>query len=162
MNEKNDTALLADEIAKTRQALDRIDANYRKFLETDFVSLGKTTTSAIVVTEMLVNYYTCLETLFLRISQHFENRLQTDKWHSDLLHKMTLAVQGERVAVLSDETYSNLAELLRFRHFKRYYFDFEYDWDKIEYLQKKYAQAKSLVAQDLDRFVKFLQELAAE
>ncbi len=45
---------------------------------------------------------------------------------------MILEIEGVRKAVISDETYSNLLEFLKFRHFKRYYFEFDYDWDKLE------------------------------
>jgi len=106
--------------------------------------------------EILVDFYTCLETLFLRISRFFENNLQTDKWHSDLLHKMTLEMNKIRPAVLSDKTYQLLNEFLKFRHFRRYYFEFEYDWEKLEFLESKYRQVKPLLHKDLQSFREFL------
>jgi hypothetical protein len=36
---------------------------------------ARTTEQAIVLADVLVSIYICLETVFLRISQHFENRL---------------------------------------------------------------------------------------
>lgn len=156
---RTDTELLVDEIAKTRQVLLRVDAQYRDFLATDFVTLGRKHAAAVVIAEMLVSYYTCIETLFVRISQHFENSLRPEKWHTDLLHKMTIDVEGVRMAAISDQTHALLSELLRFRHFKRYYFDIQYDWDKIEYLQKKYDEVRPLVEADLNRFTGFLREL---
>ena len=71
--------------------------------------------------------YTCLETIFLRISQSFENRLEPARRHNDLLRKMTLEVEGVRAAAVSEEAFFPLFELLKFRHFKRYYFDLESD-----------------------------------
>jgi hypothetical protein len=85
--------------------------------------------------------------------------LHKDKWHSDLLHKMTLEIQGIRKAVISDETYIILVELMKFRHFRRYYFEFDYDWDKLEFLEKKYNQVKVLVKKDLNNFESFLRLL---
>ena len=82
---------------------------------------------------MLENYYTCLETIFLRISQSFENHLESARWHNDLLQKMTLETEGVRTAAVSDEAFPPLFELLKFRHFKRYYFELEYDWDRLDY-----------------------------
>jgi hypothetical protein len=160
MSERDDTALLVDEIAKTRSVIERLDRNYREFLATDFVALGKKQSTAVVVADVMGNYYTCLETLFLRISQHFENSLSADKWHADLLHKMTMQVQGVRIAAISDQAHAILRELLRFRHFKRYYFDFEYDWDKLEFLQKKYEEVRPMLSRDLDRFAAFLRDLS--
>ena len=41
----------------------------------------------MVITQSLTNYYTCLETIFLRISKFFENNLDKDQWHQSLLEK---------------------------------------------------------------------------
>ena len=43
--------------------------------------LGRTPISALIVAGLLENYYTCLETIFLRISQSFENNLNSARWH---------------------------------------------------------------------------------
>jgi len=55
---------------------------------------------------------------------------------------------------------SCLDELLKFRHFKRYYFEFHYDWDRLVYLQKRFDQVRPLLDRDLDQFRQFLQRLA--
>ena len=159
MSVENETRVLIEEINKTRAVLDRINRHYREFLETDFPGLGKKNASAVVIADTLVNTYTCMETVFLRISQFFENDLHRKKWYADLLHKMTLQIEGIRRAVISEKVHAILTELLKFRHFKRYYFNVEYDWDRIEYLQKKYEQVLPLVEYDLDRFTTFLREL---
>ena len=85
--------------------------------------------------------------------------MRREKWHSDLLRKMTLKIDGLRNAVISDETYATLLEFMKFRHFKRYYFEFEYDWDKLRFLEKKYTQVKPMLEKDLNRFEAFLNEL---
>ena len=123
-------------IEKTQSLLNRIVDEYRQFLDGDFKLMGKKNTSAIVIAELMVDHYTCAETLFLRISQFFENQLSVDRWHSDLLEKMTLHIEGVRDPVLGEKTAKQLGELMRFRHFRRYYFELEYDWDKLDYLQK--------------------------
>jgi hypothetical protein len=50
----------------------------------------------IVLAEIIANYYTCLETIFLRVSQHFENNLAAERRHQDLLEKMTIDIDGVR------------------------------------------------------------------
>jgi len=75
---------------------------------------------------------------------------------------MTLNIEGIRPTVISEQTYMNLFELMKFRHFKRYYFEFEYDWDRLDFLLKKYEQVKPLLRDDLQLFVKFLRELIVE
>lgn len=159
MKENELIAALVEEIRKSRTMLVKIDSFYQEFKDNDLTLIGKKRASAIVMAEIMVDFYTCLETLFLRISQFFENILEKDKWHSDLLHKMTLEIEGARKAVISDETYSILLEFLKFRHFKRYYFEFDYDWDKLEFLEKKYRQVKPLLEEDLKNFEGFLNKL---
>jgi len=159
MKENELIAALVEEIRKSRIMLGKIDSFYKEFKDNDLTLLGKKRASAIVMAEIMVDFYTCLGTLFLRISQFFENILEKDKWHSDLLHKMTLEIEGARKAVISDETYSILLEFLKFRHFKRYYFEFDYDWDKLEFLEKKYRQVKPLLDEDMKSFEGFLNKL---
>ena len=68
---------------------------------------------------------------------------------------MTLEIEGVRVAAVSEAAYPPLFELLKFRHFKRYYFELEYDWDRLDYLVAKVRQAHPLVMEDLTRFARF-------
>ena len=93
--------------------------------------------------------------VFLRISQHFENRLDPARWDNDLLQKMTLEIEGVRVAAVSEAAFPPPFELLEFRHFKRCYFELEYDWDRLDYLVAKLRQAHPLVMDDLARFERF-------
>jgi len=150
---------LVARIDTTLQVLERIVGQYDEFMETDFRTLGQKNTSAIVIAELLVDYYTCLETLFLRISQFFENHLATDRWHADLLEKMALNIDGVRKPAIAPETSQGLGELMRFRHFRRYYFELEYDWDKLTFLQKKLETLRAVVPNDLGSFRRFLTQL---
>lgn len=159
MRENELVAELVEETRKSRIMLGKIDSFYQEFKNNDLTLLGKKRASAIVMAEIMVDFYTCVETLFLRIAQFFENTLRKDKWYSDLLHKMTLEIEGARKAVISDQTYSILLEFLKFRHFKRYYFEFDYDWDKLEFLEKKYRQVQPLLEEDLKNFEDFLNKL---
>jgi hypothetical protein len=109
--------------------------------------------------EVLDNSHTCLETAFLRVSRFFENSLDEKRWHTDLLDKMALRIEGIREQVVSAQAFPLLLELLRFRHFKRYYFELEYDWDKLDFLLAKYQECTGLVRGDLVRFIEFLKAL---
>ena len=148
-------------IEKTKTLLIRIGNEYDAFFRDDFEHMGRKNASAIVVAELMVDYYTCLETCFLRISQFFENHLSDSHWHADLLEKMTLRIEGTRDAVISDATASALTELMKYRHFRRYYFELEYDWDKLDYLQKVYARVREAVPAELATFQTFLHALIA-
>lgn len=146
------TALILD--YKVR--LERIGSSVDSAMKNEIVILGKTPASALIIAGLLENYYTCLETIFVRISQFFENHLDSSRWHSDLLQKMTLNIPGIRTAAVSEESFPALLELLKFRHFKRYYFDLEYDWDRLDFLLLKLHKVHPLVKRDIDRFLEFL------
>ena len=153
---------IRDLIALIRAHLRRLEDVYGSIegaLGHEIVQLGRTPMSALIVAGLLENYYTCLETIFLRVSQSFENSLDPARWHNELLRKMTLEIEGVRAAAVSEEAFSPLFELLKFRHFKRYYFELEYDWDHLDFLVSKLRGVHPLVTRDLERFVRFAREL---
>ncbi len=138
---------------------DKIVKTLEAALENEVQTVGRTQISATIVAGFLENYYTCLETAFLRISQFFENNLDPSRRHTGLLDKMRIQIEGMRIPAVSSGNYSNLMELLKFRHFKRYYFDLEYDWDRLEFVSMKLRKTHSLVQHDLGKFAKFLQAI---
>ena len=72
-------------IALIRAHRQRLEAIYRSMesaLDGEIVQLGKTPMSALIVAGLLENYYTCLETIYLRISQSFENKLDPARCHN--------------------------------------------------------------------------------
>ena len=156
---ENKLHTLKNEIQNTIEILNQIESFYSNFKSGELTTLGKRQSSALVLGKIFENFYTCLETIFLRISQFFENTLDKERWYGDLLYKMTLRIQGIREPVLSRHTYTLLHEFLRFRHFNRYYYQFEYDWDKIEFLMKKYEQVSYLVAEELTQYQGFIDQL---
>ena len=157
MNDK--TSTLISLINKNLKLLEKLFSSMDKVYKEDLKKVGKTNTSALMVAGLLENYYKCLETIFFRISQFFENNLIKDQWHRDLLEKMTLEIEGVRIAAVSEENYTKLIEILKFRHFRRYYFELEYDWDRLEFLRKKLIEAHPVVKKDLKRFIEFLSSI---
>jgi len=152
-------AELKASIQKNLRALERQVDSLQVALDHDIGLLGRTQNAALIVAGLIENYYTCLETVFLRISQFFENTLDPERWHTDLLEKMTLHIEGVRLPAVSPANYPNLLELLKFRHFRRYYFELEYDWDRLDFLVKKMKLAHPGVRQDLEKFLAFLDRL---
>ena len=158
MNGPDSTDLISL-IGKNLATLDRIAGSLEHAVEHDAPALGRSENAAVMVAGLIENYYTCLETIFLRVSQFFENNLDAERWHMDLLERMTRQVEGVRLAAVSAANYGNLLELLKFRHFRRYYFDLEYDWDRLDFLVKKARIAHPRVKDDLGSFVVFLKSL---
>lgn len=149
--------LLPDQFDRTLGVVDGLATKLDAFLDSTLGQLGRTEVAAAYVARVIEQTYTALETLFLRISQHFENALASDRWHADLLDKMTLRVSGVRERVLADDTVRLLHELRRFRHFSRYYFELDYDWERIDYLCGVYRRTIPLVKRDLAQFRVFLE-----
>lgn len=154
-----ESGLLPDQFDRALDVVDGLAAKLDTFLGSALHRIGRTEVAAAYVARLIEQTYTALETLFLRISQHFENALASDRWHADLLDKMTLRVSGVRERVLADETVRLLHELRRFRHFSRYYFELDYDWERIDYLCGVYRRAIPLVKRDLAQFRVFWEGL---
>jgi hypothetical protein len=146
-------------IEKNLRNLDGIRAALHAALDHDVRVLGRTDNAALIVAGHLERYYTCLETVFLRISQIFENNLAADRWHADLLEKMTLRIEGIRMPAVSEANQGNLLELLKFRHFRRYYFEAEFEWDRLDLLVRTLDRAHPMVKRDLAGFTEFLWSL---
>lgn len=53
-------------------------------------------------------------------------------------------------------------ELRRFRHFKRYYFEFEYDWKRMDYLVGVLKDIHGEFERDVEAFIVFLEAAAGE
>src|SRR3989339_1995114 len=68
MSAKTDIAVLEEQVRKSVQLLAKLDRFYRTFIETDLPRWGRTQAAAIVLADVFGRFYTCGETLFLRVS----------------------------------------------------------------------------------------------
>jgi hypothetical protein len=143
---------LPGHIEKTLELLSGLLLKLERFEKELVPKIGKTEDSVLIPVQVLENGYTAIETMFMRISQAFENNLEQNRWHSDLLEKMTIEIKKARPRVISETTYGKLAELLRFRHFKRYYFEMNYDWRKIDLLITIFRETVPLLKTELTDF----------
>ncbi len=150
---------LEAEIQKHLSVLKRLEDYLVRFSREKLDGNTPCVDSAMILAQALTNYYTCLETVFLRISRFFENNLPAERWHQSLLEKMTLQIDEVRPRVLRDDVYWGLLELLKFRHFARYYFEMDYDWQKLMYLVEKFHTVREPVREDIENFVRFLVQL---
>jgi hypothetical protein len=127
MSGKDRIRLLQGEIARTLRGIDGANESYRHF-RTDFPPVPtERNYDLIILADILTDYYTCVKTALVRIAKVFENELEKDRWHASVLERMNIDVPGVRPSVLTGETHQHLHEILRFRHFRRYYFDRKYD-----------------------------------
>lgn len=159
---RTELLLLIGEIRESRVALNNIQQMYVAYHPTFIDAQKRELRDAVMLAEILTNTYTCIETILFRIARVFENHLDAREWHKELLQKMRVEIPGIRKAVLSREAYTLLDELRRFRHFRRYYYDFNYDWARLDYLKSVYEGLMPVIQQDLDNYVDFLYALASE
>jgi hypothetical protein len=73
---------------------------------------------------------------------------------------MVLEIPDCRPRVISESTYRTFSEFLKFRHFTRYYFELDYDWDKLWFLIKKFNEIRMVVRDEIGVFDAYLCELA--
>lgn len=161
MNIREGIHSLRGEIKRSITVLAKIEEYFILFQKNRLAG-SSGTDEAMIVAQSLSNYYTCLETLFLRISQFFENNIDSGRWHQSVLEKMTLEIPEYRPQVISDETYRTLVELLKFRHFTRYYFELNYDWDKLRFLIKKFNDVHIAVRDEIIKFDEYLHNLVRD
>ncbi len=157
---RTELLLLVGEIRQSRAVLENIWEMYTTYVSTFADEQKRDIRDAVMLAEILANTYTCVETILFRIARVFENHLDAREWHKELLRKMSVEVPGVRKAVLSQKTCLLLDELRRFRHFRRYYYHFDYDWARLDYLRTVYERLMPVIHQDLDDYVDFLLVLA--
>ncbi len=160
MSEDDRVHVLIADIVKHIDLLRELHNELREAMEKDIGQLGKTKRTAAMVASIVESYYTCAETIFFRISQFFENDLSENRWHKDVLDRMRLEIREYRPCVISDTVFNDLYELLRFRHFKRYYFSLAFDWERLDAIVKRATRVHSRLLENLDTFTDFLYSLS--
>ena len=111
----------------------------------------------------LHNLYSAFESVFQRVAETFENQISDRAgWHAELLHRMTLNIEGIRPALISRETYECLDELRRFRHLFRSAYRAPFgDAERLAVVRRKAQTLQRLYPADMARFVEFLNSLIA-
>lgn len=104
-------------------------------------------------------YYNGCENIFCSIARFFENDLGSDTWHSDVLKRMKLKIDGYRPSVISEELFVMLNEFRGFRHVFRHSYTFELDWEKESIVAKKLIQAHAMLRTQITVFLKELEKI---
>ena len=104
----------------------------------------------------LHNLYCAYEELFEIVARYFENQVEPERYHADLLRRMKLNIPGVRPALISEETYALLDELRRFRHFFRHAYGVDLDPERVEGVAKKAVELEDRFEGDLSNFLRLL------
>ena len=115
-----------------------------------------------VIGYYLHNFYNGCENIFKSIARFFENDLQVESWHRDLLKRMKLTIEGYRPAVINEELYLILDDFRGFRHKFRYCYSFELDWERMKVVADKFETAWKQLRDQLEGFIRELDALANE
>ena len=99
------------------------------------------------------NHYSAFEQLFETVVHFFENRIEEERYHIDLLRRMRLEIHGIRPALVSDEAFDMLDELRRFRHFFRHAYTAELNPDNLADLVAKTDRLREVHRRDVEGFV---------
>lgn len=103
----------------------------------------------------LHNLYSAYEDMFKLIAKFFENQIEDmSLFHSALIKRMRIEIEGVRPSILSDESYKVLDELRGFRHVFRHAYSYELDAERVIRLSEKIAQLKETFKEDFNEFKK--------
>jgi len=103
--------------------------------------------------------YSAFENIFRNIASAFENQLDPSAWHRQALQRMRLDLSPVRPAVIDDEAYEKLDELVRFRHLFRTGYGIRLDASRLALVVQKAMELKSIYRQQIERFLEFLRTL---
>ena len=121
---QQDIELLDEVCEQNSKAVRRVESGAIDDL--DYAALGYT----------IHNLYSLLENYALRVAKTFENDLDRDTWHRDLVKRMTIEIATIRPAVWDRGLARHIDELRRFRHAFRHVYDSSLDPEKLMIAQK--------------------------
>lgn len=105
------------------------------------------------------NYYSAVEDLLKIVAAAFENNIDdASRWHSELIDRMTLEIEGVRPRLLSGETASLLHRLRSFRHFFRHAYRVELDGAEIQANIERVQQVHPLLLSDAATFLAAIEQ----
>jgi hypothetical protein len=102
---------------------------------------------------LLHNFYNGCENIFRAIAAYFENDVDRDGWHADLLRRMRLTIPGVRPAVIDDALYRLLDDFRGFRHVFRNAYGFELDWERERLVASRLRPAAARLHSQVEAFL---------
>ena len=156
MNAKFST--LKANLVTEEQAINKIYASLHRY-----PNAPQTESDLIAVAYFLHNLYSAFESIFQRVAATFENQLNDQAgWHSELLQRMTLDIEGIRPALLSPDAYQYFDELRRFRHVFRTAYRIDLNAERLALARRSAQLLESIYPADVSRFITFLDKLTQE
>ena len=118
----------------------------------DYAALGYT----------IHNIYCLIENYFLRITKFFENNLDRETWHKDLVQRMTLTISAVRPAFMGEELASDIDEIRAFRYVFRNLYLSPIHPERVLAVQSKIPDIVVRFKDAHDKYVAVLHDIAAK
>ncbi|GBD96437.1 MAG TPA: hypothetical protein ENG83_09335 [Nitrospirae bacterium] len=101
----------------------------------------------------LHNLFSAYEDMFKLIARFFENQIEDiTKYHTGLLKRMLIGIEGVRPNLLSESSYRILDELRGFRHVFRHAYSYELDAERVIKMAEKSIKLKDGFLKDFKTF----------
>jgi len=146
--EKERIAILKAELEAQAGEIEKIYARL------DERSKKKGKAAAESIGYQLHNLYCAFEDLFEIVARTFENNIHDKgRYHLELLKRMTIAIEGVRPSLLSEEVFVLLDNLRSFRHFFRHAYSYDLDERKVRIVLADSMKLRHIYQKDLSAFV---------
>ncbi len=144
---------IISEIENELQNLQELRSELKKIISKKDIAFKRSKGS------ILHDFYNCCERIFKRISVEMNGSFEdSEKWHKNLLYKMTISLEGLRPRVVSKELAADLDDFLAFRHLFRNIYGFELKGDRIDILAKKFENIAGRFDDEIRLFIEFLRK----
>ncbi len=155
--------LLKADIRDELDKLSRLEKEFqevRKKLELDADQVPVYDRGAIGY--ILHSFYNGCENIFRSIARFFENDVEPQTWHRNLLKRMKYEVEGFRPRVIDDSLFQLLDDFRSFRHKFRHSYSYELDWEKEKLVAAKLPAAYQSLRRQIEIFLKEIDQIASD
>lgn len=135
---------MRDDCRVARDAFDKAQARFGRAEEVAYEGCA----------HQLCRLYNAVEQMGLRVAKAFENNLDDEQgWHSALLNRLAIRIEGVRPALLTPDVKAPLHELKAFRHVFVHAYELTLDPDKLALLLKYARQVADRLPGLVEEFV---------
>ena len=111
---------------------------------------------------ILHSFYNGCENIFRSIARFFENDVEPQTWHRNLLKRMKYKVEGYRPRVIDDSLFQLLDDFRGFRHKFRHSYSYELDWEKEKLVAAKLPDTYKLLHRQINEFLETIDQITSE
>jgi hypothetical protein len=111
---------------------------------------------------ILHSFYNGCENIFQSIARFFENDVEPQTWHRNLLKRMKYEVEGYRPRAIDDTLFQLLDDFRSFRHKFRHSYSYELDWEKERLVAAKLPFTFKMLHQQINEFLQAIDQIDSE